>query len=318
MDKIQAMRIFTRVAELKSFHIAGVQLGLSAPVVSRSVSGLETHLRTKLLNRTTRRLSLSAAGIEYFESCKAILRLVEESESRIWALQSECIGPVHLAAPSAIAYSVLNDIIRRFRIRYPAVTFDVVTCDALPNLVDGGLDLAFTIERVATMETAVYRRLADVPLVAVCTPLYCSKHTTPRVPADLADHALLTSLPDKLLCFTDDRSNEEQRIVTSSIIRSPDLVFLHEAALNHLGVALLPEMVVRNDLNAGKLVRVLNDYTMTNGLHQLSLVFPSRAGLRRISKLFVDFVVEGYRDASDHAGASPYALRGGAPTGALA
>ena len=187
MDKIQAMSTFVAVVEAGSFVKAMSVLGISKAAVSRHVAELEQHLETRLLQRTTRRLSLTAEGQRYFERCKEVLAAVQEAESEIRSRSGEAYGRLRICVPYSFGILHLAPLWSTFLSENPQVQLDIVLSDRMVDLVEEGYDMAVRIG-VLTDSALISRRLATTRLILCATPTYLERHGTPKVLKDLAHH----------------------------------------------------------------------------------------------------------------------------------
>lgn len=295
MNQLQAMRIFLRVVDLSSFHLAARQLGISAAAVTRSVSTLEAHLNARLLNRSTRSLSLTEVGRHYVDGCRAILSQVEEVESDLMRATHDPIGSLRIAAPASFAGTGLGVLLQAYRSVHTRVEFDVTTYDARIDMIEGGFDVCFSMEKQLNNSSLVSRQLTFVKEIAVASPAYLARRGTPRVPGDLNRHDLLT-LSDgspRLWDFAD--ADETVRLTPHGILAASSCTMVRAAALEHMGIAVLPAAYVEADLARGTLVPVLGQYQINGGPQRLSILYPSRSYLSAKVRTFIDFVVAQYR-----------------------
>lgn len=298
MDRLSCMAAFVRVVEDGSFARAADRLGISTSACSRYVSELEAHLDTRLLHRTTRRLSLTEAGEAFVARCRQILGDVEDAEQAASAHSSALRGAIRLTAPYHFAREYLAPVIAAFHLRHADVDFDIQLGDHAVDLVEEGIDLAIRIGHLAT-ETMIARPLAETRLVICAAPEYLERHGRPRVPADLVAHACLTyahASTGAIWPFThSDGRVEEVRI--RSGIRANNGDMMVALALQGLGITPVPEFVVHDDLDTGRLERVLPEFPGTPlGIYA---VYPSRRHLSARVRLFIDFL------ASEFASGAP-------------
>ena len=190
MDRLDAMRLFVRVAELGSFSAVALQLGAARSVVTRQIAALESHLGTKLLARSTRRLSLTSAGTAYLEKCREILNLVEIAETGLAEERQTPRGPIRLSLPLVYSLRHLAPLLIEFSRRYPEVELDMDFSDRRSNLIQEGIDLAVRITpRLEPGDVA--RRLGSARMVVLASSDYLAAHGEPLHPAELIDHQCL-------------------------------------------------------------------------------------------------------------------------------
>ena len=284
------MTIFAEVARRGGFTPAARHLGLSRAQVSKAVSGLEEHLGARLLNRTTRRVSLTATGRVYLERSEAILQEIAELEDIAAQQSGEPAGRLLLSAPTSFGILHLRRAIPAYLEKYPAVQVSLSLTDRFVDLVAEGFDLAI---RIADLEDSslVARRIAPSRLIFCAAPAYLRKHGEPRVPQDLAIHHCLVysnDLQPDLWRVHGPAGIESVRVNGPVCADNGDV--LRSAALSGLGIALLPTFIVGADVRDGSLQQVLSDYCPPP--IAINAVFPSRRFLSARVRSFVDFLVE--------------------------
>jgi DNA-binding transcriptional LysR family regulator len=294
MNQLQAMRVFTRVADLASFNLAARQLGMSASAVTRSVSMLETHLNMRLLNRTTRHVSLTDIGNEYLEGCREILAKIEEMESNLVEVTRDPGGTLRIAAEVTFATSELCPLLATYRAKHPRVDLDVTAFDTHFGMSEGDFDVYFSDDRNFTGSTLVSRPLASVKDIAVATPSYLARHGAPCDPSALNDHGLLAVSDGASRSWEFADAERVFRVSTSSAIKASSCALVRDAALNHMGIAMLPLPVVRDYLSHGALVPVLEQFEVNGGPRQVSILYSGRNYLSMKVRSFVDFAVSTY------------------------
>lgn len=295
MNQLQAMRIFLRVVDLSSFHLAARQLGISAAAVTRSVSTLEAHLNARLLNRSTRSLSLTEAGRHYVDGCRAILAQVDEVESELMRTTHDPMGSLRIAAPSTFAATGLGVLLQAYRTMHPRVDFDITTYDARIDLIDGGFDLSFSVDRQLNNSSLVSRQLTFIKEIAVASPAYLSRRGKPKAPTDLAQHDLLTLCDGSPRLWEFSDGDDVFRLTPHGALSASSCTMVRAAALENMGIAVLPAAFVENDLANGTLMPVLSQYQINGGPQRLSIIYPSRSYLSTKVRSFIDFVVGQYR-----------------------
>ncbi|HKU85726.1 MAG TPA: LysR family transcriptional regulator [Casimicrobiaceae bacterium] len=289
MKNLAGMAIFARVVEERSFSAAARRLGLSKSMVSKEVTKLEHSLGVRLLNRTTRKLSLTEIGATFYEPCARILQEAQEAELMVGRLHAEPRGVLRLTAPVAFGTLHVAPALPEFLAQYPDVRIDLTIGDRQLDLVDEGLDLAIRIARVLP-DNLVARKLAPINRVVCAAPAYFERHGMPRRPHDLARHNCLVythANPDSQWRF---RSGTEEDVVpVQGNLTLNDDEALWQATLGGLGIALLPTFIVGNDLQSGRLQAVLTEHVPTErNLHALYL--PNRHLSAKV-RVFIDFLV---------------------------
>ncbi len=297
MNQLQAMRVFTRVVDLESFNLAARQLGMSAAAVTRSVGMLEAHLNMRLLNRTTRSLSLTEAGREYLDGCRTIIEKLDEIESNLVRTTRDPRGTLRIAASMNFAAGELGELLAAYRLQHPRVGFDVTTFDTHIDMVEGGYDVCFSDDRRLASATLVSRPLTMVGEVLVASPEYLQRHGTPCTPAALNEHSLLTVSDGTARTWEFADRDGVSRIYTGQALASSGSAMVRMAALSHMGIALLPEPLVAPDIERGDLVTLLDGYAANGGPRNIAILYPGRNYLSMKVRSFIDFAVGRYRGA---------------------
>lgn len=293
MDRWLAMEAFVRVVEAGSFVAAAERLGMSTSSLSRLVAELEQHLGARLLNRTTRRLSLTESGQSYYERCVTLLADLAEAEAVAGQTAAQPRGTIRLTCSHSMAERRIAAAIAEFEARYPEVRFDLVVSDRTVDLVEEGFDLAVRVGQVGG-DRLVARRLGTMTMVLCAAPAYLARHGTPADLQDLGAHNALTyayaSTP-RLWRFTDAAGGEhEVRVAGTLHANSGDA--LRAAAVAGLGVVYEPDFLLADALAQGQLVRLLPAYT--GGIREIWAVYPSRRHLSLKVRLFVEHIAQGF------------------------
>ena len=190
MDRLDAMHLFMRVAELGSFAAVAQQLGIARSVVTRQIAALESHLGVKLMVRSTRRLALTSAGSAYLEKCRVILNLVEAAETDVARERLTPRGNIRISVPLSFGIRRLAPLLLDFAQANPEVSLDMDYSDRRLNLIEEGIDLAIRITR--RLEPGdVARKIGSVRLLVIAAPAYLERHGRPQHPAELANHECL-------------------------------------------------------------------------------------------------------------------------------
>jgi DNA-binding transcriptional LysR family regulator len=288
VDNLTGMAIFARVVEARSFTAAAAALDLSKSAVSKQVARLEDRLGARLLNRTTRRLSLTEVGAAFYERCARILAEVEDAELAVGRLQDAPRGTLRINAPMSFGQLHLAPAVADFLNGHPGLAIDLTLNDRIVDLVEEGYDVAIRISRLAD-SSLIARRLVPSRRVVCGSPAYFERHGVPRHPADLRRHncLLYSYLP----------SAEEWRFIgpdgpaavrVSGTLRANNGDALEAAMLTGLGVALQPTFIAGRDLQAGRLVAVMPDYVDESA--SVYAVYPHSRHLSAKVRAFIDFL----------------------------
>ncbi|CAD2252694.1 LysR family transcriptional regulator [Xanthomonas arboricola pv. juglandis] len=293
MDLLQAMKTFTAVVEAGSFVRAMEVVGLSKPAVSRHVNELEGHLGTRLLQRTTRRLSLTGEGQAYYQRCKDILLAVQEAEAEVGASALQAQGRLRIGAPQTFGALHLAALWGRFAARNPQVTLDIVLSDRVIDLVEEGYDLAVRIARLSD-SSLVSRRLARTRMVLCASPDYLAERGTPQHPHELTRHDVISYTywsSGDIWSFQGPQGEETVR--THSRIHANNGDTCLAAALAHQGIILQPDFLVYADLDSGALVELMPEFRAAE--LGIFAVYPTRKQLPLKVRRLVDFLVDALR-----------------------
>jgi len=291
MDISNLMQVFVRTVDQGSFSAAARTLGLSPSAVSRQIGGLEDHLGVRLLNRTSRHVTLTEEGKAFYGRCARIAAEIDEVQELVSGMSQKVQGTLRVTATVAFAKSRLLPLFPEFLKRYPDLTLHLELSDRPVDLVAEGIDVAIRFTEQVDDDSVVARRLAPNRRVVVAAPAYLNRHGTPDTPEDLLAHNCLRlySVPR----WNDWEFEEDGRTRTLEVrgnfeANSADAVY--HAALAGLGIARLSLYLVCDDLRAGRLVRLLPEYTHDKA--DLIAVFPHRRNLSPKVRAFVDFLVE--------------------------
>lgn len=290
MDRLNSMTIFTAVVDDGGFTAAADKMGISRAQASKAVMQLEAHLGTRLLNRTTRRTSLTEVGRIYYERCKAILLDIEEIESIAGEQTTRPNGTLTLSVPTSFGILQLNKAILEYLQHYPDVQISLQLADRFIDVVSEGFDVAI---RIAELDDSslVARKIAPCKRVFCASPQYLQDSGVPQVPSDLARHrCLIYSNERRPDSWTIHGPEGSEMVRVSGPVCADNGDVLKEAAIQGLGITLLPTFIVGSDLKAGRLVQVLHEYCPED--ISIYAVFPTRRFLTAKVRTFVDFITQ--------------------------
>lgn len=288
MDKLQEMSSFVAVVEAGSFVGGGEALGFSKAAISRHISELEQRLGTRLLHRTTRRLSLTEDGQRFFARCKDLLATIDDVEAEMTSNDGEVTGTLRINAPLTFGTLHLAPLWGRFLASYPRVSLDVTLVDRVVDLVDEGYDLAVRISDLPS-SNLVSRQLASTRMVMCASPAYVACHGAPATVAELGARAVIAysygSTRDEWH-FKGPDGTASVRIKPRMHTNNGDTC--RQAALDGHGIILQPDFIVGSDLAAGTLVELLPDHrAATIGIHA---VYSSRKHMPLKVRRMIDFL----------------------------
>ncbi|HYC37822.1 MAG TPA: LysR substrate-binding domain-containing protein [Usitatibacter sp.] len=291
MENLTDIAVFVRVVERGSFTLAADDLELSRAVVSKYVSRLEGRLGARLLQRTTRRLSLTEAGAALFEASRGALERIDEAEAAIARLQSAPRGRLRVSAPMSFGILHFGPLIAEFSRLHPAVSLELVFDDRFVNLVEEGVDVAVRIGTLAD-STLVARKLSSAQMVVCAAPSYLAQHGEPELPEDLAGHncLLYSYLSTANIWRFTSPDGREIAVPVNGNLRANNGIVEAEAALAGMGILMTPSFYVARSIRGGKLTRILTGYRLPAiGIHA---VYPQREHVPPKVRAFVDFLAE--------------------------
>jgi DNA-binding transcriptional LysR family regulator len=298
MDHLQSMRVFVKVADLGSFAKAAIHLDVSNAVVTRHVADLESKLGTRLLNRTTRSLSLTESGQVYLEKVRSIIDELEDVEQMVVERTHEPVGTLRIVVPVVFGLHNLAPVLTDYVKKYPRVIPDISLVDRDVDLVEEGYDVGIVIARHVRSASIVSRRLTTGCLVVCATPEFLAEHGTPMRPEQLAEHPYLSLSADFLgdeRVFTG--PDGEVRVRPHNVMIANNTEMLRQMTLHGLGISTLPSYLVGRDMARGKLVRLLPEFHMSP--IEINIAYPSRRHLPAKVRTFIDHLVEHFTTAAN-------------------
>ncbi len=293
MDRFQEMRAFVAVVEAGSFVGAADALALSKTAVSRLVGDLETRLDTRLLHRTTRKLSLTPEGEVFHERSKRLLEEVEEAEALLTERSGEAIGELRVNVPVTFGLLHLAPLWPGFLAQHPRVTLDVTLSDRVIDLVEEGYDLAVRIARLPS-SSLVSRQIASTRMVLCASPEYLRRHGAPGHPSELEHHTVMAyTLLSTGEQWAFEGPDGPVHVKVQPRMRTNAGDNCAAAALQHLGIVLQPTFLVGEHLASGALVEVLPAYpSIRFGVYA---VYPTRKHLTPKVRALIDHLTAAFR-----------------------
>lgn len=290
MDRFAALRTFVTVVEKGSFAAAAETLGMSRAMVTKHVADLEAHLGSRLLHRTTRRLSLTEAGGDFLRRGQEILELLEEAELAATAATAQPTGVLRINAPMSFGVLHLADAVSAYHRQFPEVAAEVTLNDRVVDLVEEGFDLAVRIAKLKD-SSLMARRLAPCRLVVAASPDYLGRHGRPTDPGDLTDHhCLLYQYASERDVWQFEREGKVRKVQVSGPMRSNNGEALTRAAIDGMGVILQPTFILSPALQTGRLEVLLPEWMLPD--LGIFAVWPHSRHLSAKVRSFVDFLVE--------------------------
>ncbi|HVR49132.1 MAG TPA: LysR family transcriptional regulator [Pseudorhodoferax sp.] len=293
MDKFSAMRAFVRVVEAGNFTKAADSLGVPKAQMSRLVQLLEEELKTQLLNRTTRRVTVTADGAVYYDRATQLLDELEELESSMSRAKATPRGVLRVDAPSAIASLILIPALADFCVRYPDIHIDVGVSDKPVDLIGGNVDCVFRAGEVSD-QSLVARRIGEIGRFLCASPEYLKRHGVPQHPSDLEDdrHFVVNyfSHGSERLTYVLQRGAEQYRVHARSAVAVNDASAMLAAGLAGLGIARTAPFMAKPHLAAGTLTAVLPEWSA--GAWPLYVVYPPNRHISVKLRVFIDWAAE--------------------------
>jgi DNA-binding transcriptional LysR family regulator len=289
MDRFLAVSVFAKVVEQGSFARAAARLELSTSAVSRHVAELEAHLDARLLNRTTRRLSLTESGAAFYERCVQLLADLEEAEEAVTSAAVVPRGTLKLTCSITFGVRHLAPAIAAFAARHPQLRFDVELSDRAVDIVDEGFDLAVRIGDIGS-QSLIGRRIGASRLICCAAPTYLREHGTPMAPAGLGQHTCLTYeySPSRYVWHFRDKDGRDHDIRIGGTVHANNGEMLSALATAGVGICYEPDFIVAPELRTGALVPIMRDFSVPS--IPIQAVYPSRRHLSAKVRAFVDFL----------------------------
>lgn len=294
MDISSAMEIFVEVVREEGFTAAARKLKVSKSHVSKQVDRLEEHLGVRLLERTTRQVSVTELGAIYFEHCRQILEEIAEAERAVTSLHASPVGLLRVSAPVSFGMMYLNEVVLDFIEKWPELEIDIHYADSRVDVIGDGFDVAV---RIGALEDSglIARRLAPIKLGLVASPDYLNRFGRPEHPRELDGHSCL--LYKYQATGTNWRlhgPDGETVVRVEGRVMANNGRALVDAARRGLGIALAPDFIAFDALERGELEFILKPWSP--GHLVLSAVYPHRRYLSQKVRLFIDFLAERYRE----------------------
>ena len=298
MDRVTSMTAFATVVNSRSFAAAAHRLNMSPAMVTNHVRALEERLGARLLNRTTRKLSLTEAGKSYFDQCALILAQIEAADSSVSELQAVPRGTLHLNAANVLSHSVAP-LIGEFSAAYPEITIDLTVTDRMVDMVEDGIDLAIRFNQPPD-SSLIVRRLGQFRVILCAAPEYLAKHGEPAQPSDLSRHTCLAYAYrgfDKLAHeWPLNGPGGQVTVPVTGNLHTNNIETMLSAAYEGRGIAMLTSCSAAGALASGRLVRVLPEWH--SGEFPIIALYPHRQYIPAKVRSFLDF-------ASKHFAANP-------------
>jgi DNA-binding transcriptional LysR family regulator len=293
VDRLDAMHMFVRIVETGSLSAVAREMGTTQPTVSKQLTALEQHVKTRLLHRTTRKLSLTEAGTLYYDTCKRVVDELREAEATLSQWQNSLSGRIQVNTSIAFGETFMTALMLEFQRRNPALTVHLSLDDRFIDLVAEGVDVAVRLGRLAD-PNLIARRLGTSRRIVVATPAYLEKHGFPERPEDLVHHnCLLYSYLSTGNEWVFAGEEGEIRVRVSGNFESNNGHALRAAVNANLGIAMAPDWLAYEGLRRGQVVAILQRFEPPP--FEISAVYPSNRMLTAKVRALIEFLLDEFR-----------------------
>ncbi|HEX4506251.1 MAG TPA: LysR family transcriptional regulator [Alphaproteobacteria bacterium] len=291
MDQLAAMRAFVRVVEAGSFTRAAISLDTPKPTVTKLIQTLEQHLRTKLLNRTTRRVTVTSDGAAYYERAVQLIADIDELDGSMAAAQTRPKGKLRIDMSGAVAQLVILPALPKFFEAYPDIQIDLGVSDRVTDLIGENVDCVLRVGELLD-QSLIARKLSDMPMITCAAPSYLARMGEPNHPDDLeTGHQMVNFFSQRtgrIVCLDFVRGNEHLEIEGQHKVTLNEGTSYVSALVAGLGIGQSPKFMVDHYLATGQLKPVLPDWTVPP--LPLHVVYPPNRHLSNKLRVFVDWV----------------------------
>ncbi|MDR3477003.1 MAG: LysR family transcriptional regulator [Gammaproteobacteria bacterium] len=286
---LEDISAFCAIVKFKSFSKAAKELGISKPVISRRIMRLEKQLDTRLLQRTTRKVALTEEGDLYYKEVSEILLALETSKKNIKSLNKEVSGTLKIGAPASISNLYLTQFINKFITEYPNLKIQIVNGNHLFDLLNNGFDLVIYCGELPN-SSYHYKKIGTWKKITCASSEYLKKYNTPKIPQDLQGHNCLDHYDNinRTWKFSEKGTINELQIKGNILTNSS--MDLKNLAVNHIGVAYLPDFTISSELKNKKLISILSQYQLPSlGIYA---VYPTNKFLSKKTEVFIKFLTQ--------------------------
>ncbi|TBC60645.1 LysR family transcriptional regulator (plasmid) [Rhizobium beringeri] len=296
MDRLTEIEVFIQIAEYGSITRAADALDMSVSAASRSLQSLEERLNARLVQRTTRHLSLTSEGELYYQRGKELVAGMLDAEASVSEGALSPSGLLRISASMSFCLLHLSPLIPAFTRAYPRVRVEVLVSNRYYDLIENGVDLAIRTRRVEADSSVTIRRLAETRRLLAASPDYLAKRGAPLNPDQLAEHDLLLyTLADNWNHLTFKKNGETITKPVNGLLNSNEGQIIRKAALDGLGILAQPTYIINDDLESGRLVRVMDDWDLPR--LTMNIAYPTRHHLPAKTRLFIDFLVREFKNS---------------------
>ena len=294
MDRWTEFQVFVAIAEERSMTRAASALALSVSGISRHLASLEARLGARLIQRSTRQLSLTSEGEALLSDARDLLATWNAAEANVTARALAPTGRLRIGASLSFSLLHLMPVVAQFRRLYPALSIEIVSSNRYYDIIENGLDLAIRTRRVEADSSITIKRLGETRRLLAASPTYLAERGAPAHPRELLDHDLiLYTLADNWNEFSFRRGDEAFMVKVEGAVLANDGQLICQAARDGLGILAQPTYILEEDLKTRRLVRVLDDWDLPRLI--MNIAYPSRSFIPVRTRLFIDFLVERFR-----------------------
>ncbi|MFK8069213.1 MAG: LysR family transcriptional regulator [Gammaproteobacteria bacterium] len=293
MDKLVSMKVFARVAKLGGFSVAASDLGISKAMASKHITALENTLGVRLLNRTTRKISLTEVGAAYRERVNVILAEIEETELSVSHLNTQPTGTLKMMAPTSFGAFHLSRAAADFMEEYPDISVELILTDREADLAEEGLDLSINVGELSD-SSLIARKIASTRMVVCASPDYLAENGIPKIPEELVEHKCLLftpRFPSNEWQFR--RGGEDFSIKVSGCMKSNVGDTLRVGGIKGLGIIQQPTYMIGQDIKLGRLKVILEEYEPAQ--RPIHVMYLHRRHLSAKVRMFVEFLIDRFQ-----------------------
>lgn len=291
MDRLAQIEFFVQVADTGSLSRAAERLGMSSAAASRCLGMLEERLSVRLVERTTRRLWLTDAGVEYHKRCVVLLAEFAEADAAVTEASIKPRGTLRVTSSVSFAMMHIAPGLPEFRKRFPDLSVQIIAANRYPDFIEAGIDIAIRTREHEGDSGITVRRLAETRRVLAASPSYLCEHGKPSVPSDLLKHQLIVyNLANDPYILNFHRGAETQVVNITSVLDANEGQVIRSAALAGLGILIQPLYIVHDDIVSGRLIPILSDWQLPP--LTINLAFQSRRHQPAKIRVFTEFLLQ--------------------------
>lgn len=293
MDRLTGMELFVAVAELGTLNKAAEKLDISNAAATRHIAALENRLNVRLIERSTRRLSLTTLGIEYYKKCKDLLSEINQAESLITSAAVEPEGTVTITSSISFAIMHITPLIPHFNKLYPKIKINLIGANRYHDIIDTNIDIAIRTREFEPDSNLTIRKLATTHRILAASYDYIKRRGKPTTIEELQDHDILLyshANNPRILSFNKD--DEIKNFALHPIMETNDGQIVRSAALNGAGILIQPLYIIYQDIVEGRLIPILTDWKLPE--LTINIAFQSRQFMPIKNRLFIDFLIDDF------------------------